>query len=29
MLAWLSVWGTVQIYICPAGATVNHCLLLQ
>jgi len=29
MLAWLSVWGKMQICICPADATVTHYLLLQ
>jgi len=29
MLAWLSVWGEMQICICPAEATATHCLLLQ
>jgi len=27
MLAWLPVWGEVQV--CPADATATHCLLLQ
>jgi len=29
MLAWLSVWGKMQISICPADATATHYLLLQ
>jgi len=29
VLVWLSVWGEVQICICPADATATHCLLLQ
>jgi len=29
MLAWLSVWGEMQICICPADATATHYLLLQ
>jgi len=29
MLLWLSVWGEMQICICPADATATHCLLLQ
>jgi len=29
VLAWLSVWSTVQTCICPADATATHCLLLQ
>jgi len=29
MLARLSVWGEMQICICPADATVTHYLLLQ
>jgi len=29
MLAWLSVWGQVQICIWPADATLTDCLLLQ
>jgi len=29
MLAWLSVWGKVQICICPADATATHYILLQ
>jgi len=29
MLAWLSVWGKVQICISSANATATHCLLLQ
>jgi len=29
MLAWLSVWGKLQICICPADATATHYLLLQ
>jgi len=29
VLAWLSVWSEVQTCICPADATVTHCLLLQ
>ena len=29
MLAWLSVWGEMQICICAADATATHCLLLQ
>jgi len=28
MLAWLSVWGEMQICIFPADATATHCLLL-
>ena len=26
VLAWLSLWGEVQICICPADATATHCL---
>jgi len=29
MLAWLSVWGKMQICICSADATATHCVLLQ
>jgi len=29
VLAWLSVWGEVQIAYGPAGATATHYLLLQ
>jgi len=29
MLAWLSVWGEMQICICSADAIATHCLLLQ
>jgi len=29
MLAWLSVWGEMQICICSADATATHYLLLQ
>jgi len=29
MLAWLSVWGDMQICICSADATATYCLLLQ
>jgi len=29
MLAWLSVWGEMQICVCSADATATHCLLLQ
>jgi len=29
MLAWLSVWGEVQICIWPADTTATHCFLLQ
>jgi len=29
MLAWLCVWGEMQICICPADATATHYLLLQ
>jgi len=29
MLTWLSVWGEMQICICPADATATHYLLLQ
>ena len=29
MLAWLSVWGEMQICICPIDATATHYLLLQ
>jgi len=29
MLAWLSVWGEMQICICPADATAIHYILLQ
>jgi len=29
MLAWLSVWGEMQICICQADATATHYLLLQ
>jgi len=29
MMAWLSVWGEMQICICPADATATHYLLLQ
>jgi len=29
MLAWLSVWGEMQICICPPDATATHYLLLQ
>jgi len=28
MLAWLSVWGEMQIAYGPADATATHCLLL-
>jgi len=28
-LAWLSVWGEMQICICSADAIATHCLLLQ
>jgi len=29
VLAWSSVWGEMQICICPADATATHYLLLQ
>jgi len=29
VLAWLSVWGKVQIAYGPADTTTTHCLLLQ
>jgi len=29
MLAWLSVWGEMQICICPADATATHYLLIK
>jgi len=29
VLAWLSVWGKMQICICSADATATHYLLLQ
>jgi len=29
MLACLSVWGEIQICICPADATTTHYLLLR
>jgi len=27
ILAWLAVWGEMQIWIYPADATATHCLL--
>jgi len=29
VLAWLSVWGDVEICTWPSDATATHCLLLQ
>ena len=29
VLAWISVWGEVQIAYGPADPTATHCLLLQ